>query len=202
LLKHAGDECQWIEDLVPPSWPVRSLTQGQATKKAVVDQLRRRPGWRIVHIAAHGLADRESDRFLALALTPPPPGKETPEDDGFLSLYEICTLPLPDCELAVLSACATNVGPLPPLEAGVTLASGFLSAGAHRVVASHWGVDDESTAKLMVAFFKKVVTAAAKKGEKVSYAQALQDARREMRKQTKWAAPFHWAPFVLVGPPD
>ena len=51
----------------------------------------------------------------------------------------------------MLSACETNVGPQLPLEAGVTLASGFLAAGARRVVASHWSGDDRSTAELMVA---------------------------------------------------
>src|SRR5438105_2071009 len=79
------------------------------------------------------------------------------------------------CELSVLSACVTNVGPQPPLEAGVTLAGGFLAAGARRVVASHWGVDDESTAELMATFFQKV-RADAKAGRPVAYAQALQQA--------------------------
>src|SRR5262249_61421821 len=125
----------WIKDLFAPP-QVRSLTRDQATKKAVVVELRRQPGWRIVHFAAHGLVHQEfGNRFGAIALTPPPPGKGTPEDDGFLSLHEICNLPLQGCELAVLSACWTNVGPLPPLEAGGTLASGFLSAGAPRGVA-------------------------------------------------------------------
>jgi hypothetical protein len=34
-----------------------------------------------------------------------------PEDDGFLSLHEIYALKLDQCELAVLSAYVTNVGP-------------------------------------------------------------------------------------------
>src|SRR5947209_12079205 len=114
---------------------------------------------------------------------------------------EIYTLPLQDCELAVLSACTTNVGPQRPLEAGVTLASGFLAAGARRVVASHWSVDDRSTAELMEAFFKEV-TGAARQGKQVSYPQALQQARRQVRGQARWSAPFYWAPFVLVGAPD
>src|SRR5947209_12528284 len=111
---------------------------------------------------------------------------------------EIYTLPLQDCELAVLSACTTNVGPQQPLEAGVTLASGFLAAGAHRVVASHWSVDDRSTAELMAAFFEEVTTAV-RKGQPVSYARALQQARRQVRNKPEWASPFYWAPFVLLG---
>jgi len=83
----------------------------------------------------------------------------------------------------------------------VTLASGFLAAGARRVVASHWSVDDESTATLMAAFFKGV-TAEENKGGRVRFAQALQRARRQVRGTPGWSAPFYWAPFVLIGPPD
>jgi CHAT domain-containing protein len=68
-----------------------------------------------------------------------------PDDDGFLSLHEVYQLPLKDCEPGVLSACSTNVGPQRPLEAGVPLASGFLAAGARRVVASPWSGAATST---------------------------------------------------------
>jgi CHAT domain-containing protein len=99
----------------------------------------------------------------------------------------------------VLSACSTNVGPPRPLEAGVTLAGAFLTAGARRVVASHWSVDDRSTADLMAAFFRDI-TAAAGKNEKIAYAAALRRAQRQVRDQQP--APFYWAPFVLIGPAE
>jgi CHAT domain-containing protein/tetratricopeptide (TPR) repeat protein len=175
---------------------VKALTGTQATEKAVVAFI---PGRHVVHIAAHGITDEHFDnQFGALVLTKPPPGQEAPDDDGFLSLHEIYGLNLDKCELAVLSACVTNVGPQPPLEAGVTLATGFLAAGARRVVASHWSVDDESTAELMAAFFKKIT--AAKPGEPVAYAEALQYARKQVRLDPRYQAPYFWAPFVLVGP--
>jgi CHAT domain-containing protein len=178
---------------------VTALERARATKRAVKEAM---DGKRVIHLAAHGLADeRLGNLFGALALTPPPPGGEAADDDGFLSLHEIYTLPLKDCELAVLSACKTNVGPQRPLEAGVTLASGFLAAGARRVVASHWSVADKSTAALMEAFFKEV-TAATERGERVSYARALRKARLKVRNTAQWSAPFYWAPFVLIGPAE
>jgi hypothetical protein len=105
---------------------VTSLTKAEVTERAVTAAL---PGKGVVHLAVHGLADEQpgSNLFAALVLLPTPGGKDT-SDDGFLSLHEIYTLPLKDCELAVLSACVTNVGPQQPLEAGVTLAGGFLAA--------------------------------------------------------------------------
>jgi CHAT domain-containing protein/tetratricopeptide (TPR) repeat protein len=178
---------------------VTALEEAKATEGAVRAAV---AGKRMIHLAAHGFADeRFGNLFGALAFTPPPPGRAGAEDDGFLSLHEIYRLPLQECELAVLSACVTNVGPQPPMEAGVTLAGAFLAAGARRVVASHWSVDDESTATLMEAFFAEVTTAS-RQGDPVLYAQALQKARRKVRETPKWSAPFFWAPFVLVGSAD
>lgn len=85
------------------------------------------------------------------------------------------------------------------MEAGVTLASGFLSAGARRVVASHWNVADKSTAVLMETFFQEV-TATARSGKEVDCARALQKARQKVRGRPEWSAPYFWAPFVLLGP--
>jgi CHAT domain-containing protein len=190
-------ESESIRRLFDPGHVV-ALEGPQARESAVVRAL---PGRSIVHVAAHGFADdRFGNLFGALALTPPPPGQETPGDDGFLSLHEIYALPLGDCELAVLSACVTNVGPQQPLEAGVTLASGFLSAGARRVVASHWSVNDRATALLMETFLAEA-TAADRQSGTVSYAQALQAARLRVRHEARWSSPYYWAPFVLLGPP-
>jgi CHAT domain-containing protein len=32
------------------------------------------------------------------------------------------------------------------------------------------------------------------------YAQALQTAKRWVRKQDKWKSPYYWGSFVLIGP--
>jgi CHAT domain-containing protein len=157
-------------------------------------------GKQMIHLAAHGFADEEfGNLFGALALAAPNPAD--PADDGFLTLHEIYALPLGECQLAVLSACVTNVGPQPPLESGVTLASGFLAAGARRVVASHWSVDDAATAELMAVYFQGL-TEAARQTRALPYARALQEGRLQLRRQERTAAPFYWAPFVLLGPPE
>jgi len=200
LLPATARESACLQQLFD-SKQVMALEGSGATEEAVVQVLRAAKP-RIVHFAVHGFADdRLGNLFGALAFTPPSSGQDRLDNDGFLSLHEIYTLPLQECELAVLSACETNVGPQPPLEAGVTLAGAFLAAGAHRVVASHWSVNDRSTAELMSAFFGET-TAAQRRGEAVNYAQALQKARLKIRNDPKWAAPHYWAPFVLIGPPE
>jgi tetratricopeptide (TPR) repeat protein len=177
---------------------VTALEGERATRAAVLAAL---PGRRFVHLAAHCFSDERDNLSGVMALAPVPGGKGAPADEGFLSRLEISHLPLQDCELAILSACVTNLGPQAPLEAGMTLAGGFLTAGARRVVASHWDVDDQATSALMEAFVAEF-TAAAKSGEKVSYAAALRQARLKVRARADWDTPFYWAPFVLLGPPS
>lgn len=48
--------------------------------------------------------------------------------------------------------------------------------------------------------FMKEIAAGQQKG--LSYGQALQHARQHVRNNPRWAAPFYWAPFVLIGPAD
>ena len=155
---------------------------------------------RFVHLAAHGLLDSKHENlFGAIALTPPVEGTELPENDGFLSLHEIYALNLRHCELAVLSACQTNVGTERPLEAGSTLARAFLAAGSRRVICSHWNVDDRSTAELIGTFCEQLSQQIHGGGD-VAYALALKSAQKKVRSHPEWSSPYYWAPFVLIGP--
>jgi CHAT domain-containing protein len=195
LLPATADEARRIRRYFPAEKTV-ALEGSGATERAFTAAV---AGRTVLHVAAHGFADdRFGNLFGALAFTPPPAGKKGDADDGFLSLHEIYRLPLGDCELAVLSACSTNVGPQRPLEAGVTLAGAFLAAGAQRVVASHWSVDDRSTAELMGGFFASVTDREKVRG----HAHALREARLALLRRDEWASPFYWAPFVLIGPPE
>lgn len=172
------------------------LQQGGAREPAVRDAI---GAQRYVHLATHGLVDeRRNDMFASLAVTPPPAVSVDPADDGFLQLHEIYELPLGEAELAVLSACDTNRAGQPENGEGVfALSRGFLAAGARRVVASQWAVDDESTANLMRVFFGSIASQEA--NGRVDYARALRDARRFVRDDPETADPYFWAPFVLTG---
>ena len=185
---------------VRQSFPTERVTAfggADATEAKVASAM---SGKRFIHLAAHGFADEAfGNAFAAIALSPPPKGREDPSNDGFLTLHEITRLKLTGCELTVLSACVTNVGPQRPMEAGVTLAGAFLGAGSRGVMASCWSVDDQATAELMGTFFGAVRPA---NGKGASYPDALKAARVAVRSKPGWEAPFYWAPFVYVGPPD
>jgi CHAT domain-containing protein len=75
---------------------------------------------------------------------------------------------------------------------GVTRA--FFYAGARRLVASLWDVDDQSTAALMESFYRKLQAGTAP-------AWALRDAKREVARSVRPAHrfPYYWASFVMVG---
>jgi CHAT domain-containing protein len=98
----------------------------------------------------------------------------------------------------VLSACETNVGAAVEAEGVFALSRGFLAAGARRVIASQWAVEDRSTAELMGSFFRRVAEAE-RAGTPVDYTRALRDAKRLIRSRPEWAHPYYWAPFVLTG---
>lgn len=197
-LPYSGYESQWVSDVFKKvgveSARLVEADASEANFRANAS------GRRLIHLACHGFADREhGNLFGALALAQS--GELTdPLADGFLSLAEIYDLNLKGCELAILSACETNLGPDQQGEGVWALSRGFLVAGARRVVASDWVVDDESAASLISYFCGGL----AKKDptlEHSDYGQALQAAKRWVRSQKKWEAPYYWASLVLIGPP-
>jgi tetratricopeptide (TPR) repeat protein len=154
------------------------------------------PGRRVLHFATHGfVTERRGNLLGGLALAAPAAGSR--DEDGLLQLHEIYELPL-SAELAVLSACETQLGPRLDGEGVFALSRGFLAAGCRRVVASLWPVSDESTAHLIGEFSRTVARGEGQRGA-AEQARALRDARLGTRADPRWADPFHWAPFVISG---
>jgi CHAT domain-containing protein len=112
--------------------------------------------------------------------------------NGSLELQHICNLNL-SAELVVLSACETALGKEVQGEGLVGLTRRFMYAGASRVLASLWNVDDVATAELMGRFYKAMAW------EGMSPASALRKAQFEMSAQERWRDPYYWAGFVLQG---
>jgi CHAT domain-containing protein len=146
--------------------------------------------YRIVHFATHGLLNSEHPELSGVILSLfDETGKR---QDGFLQLHEIYNLNLP-AELVVLSACQTALGKEIRGEGLIGLTRGFMYAGAPRVVASLWQVDDAATAGLMGDFYKKML------GEGRRPAAAIRAAQIHMWQQKQWQSPYYWAAFTLQG---
>jgi CHAT domain-containing protein len=147
--------------------------------------------YRIVHFATHGLLNNVHPELSGIVLSLV--DKEGRPQDGFLRLQDIYNLKLP-AELVVLSACQTGLGKEIKGEGFVGLTRGFMYAGAPRIVASLWKVDDRATSELMKRFYQGMLGP-----ERLSAAGALRQAQLWIWKQKQWREPFYWAAFVLQG---
>jgi CHAT domain-containing protein len=146
--------------------------------------------YRILHFATHGLLNTEHPELSGLVLSLV--DKTGKSQDGYLRMHEIYSLRLP-ADLVVLSACQTALGKEVKGEGLIGLTRGFMYAGAERVVASLWQVDDLATAELMKRFYRGMLK------EKMRPSEALRAAQLELMTQKRWAAPYFWAGFVMQG---
>jgi CHAT domain-containing protein len=146
--------------------------------------------YRVVHFATHGVFDNEQPELSGVYLSLFD-DRGRPQA-GFLTLQDVYSLRLP-VEVVVLSACNTALGRLVRGEGLVGIVRGFMYAGAERVVASLWKVDDEATAELMRLFYLEMFE------HRRSPAAALRQAQLLLHQQPRWRAPFFWAAFVLQG---
>jgi CHAT domain-containing protein/Tfp pilus assembly protein PilF len=146
--------------------------------------------YRIIHFSTHGLLNSMHPELSGIVLSLV--DQQGRPQDGFLRLHDIFNLKLP-ADLVVLSACQTGLGKEIKGEGLIGLTRGFMYAGAARVMASLWKVDDEATAELMKRFYEAMLKNDQRPGE------ALRTAQIGMLKQKRWHSPFYWAAFVLQG---
>jgi CHAT domain-containing protein len=99
-----------------------------------------------------------------------------------------------DAELVTLSACQTGLGKISKGEGVIGLSRALVYAGAKSIVVSFWSVADESTSDLMKSFYANTLD-----NPSAGYANSLRKAKLELKKNKKYAAPFYWAPFILIG---
>ncbi|HEU0172830.1 MAG TPA: tetratricopeptide repeat protein, partial [Blastocatellia bacterium] len=147
--------------------------------------------YRIVHFATHGMLNNIHPELSGIVLSLV--DKAGHQQDGFLRLQDIYNLKLP-AELVVLSACQTGLGKEIKGEGLIGLTRGFMYAGAPRIVASLWKVDDRATSELMKRFYQGLLGP-----EALSAAGALRQAQLSIWKQRQWREPYYWAAFVLQG---
>jgi CHAT domain-containing protein len=140
--------------------------------------------YRIVHIASHGFfGDSPEESFIMTY-------------DRLLDMDDLETLIKPGqlsprpVELIVLSACQTAEG---NDQAPLGLIGVALKSGARSGIGSLWPVSDNATQKLLPAFYRYL------KDQNTSKAQALRQACLELIRDKRFAHPFFWSAFILVG---
>lgn len=146
--------------------------------------------FRILHLATHAILNPTQPELSGVALSLYDASGRPRE--GLLRLHEIYRLKLP-IELVVLSGCQTALGNDIPGEGLLSLTRGFFHAGAARVLASMWSVQDRATAELMTTFYRGLLL------NHLPPAAALRAAQQKIRSQPGWASPYYWAGFTLQG---
>jgi CHAT domain-containing protein len=146
--------------------------------------------YRIIHLATHGLLNSDYPELSGIVLSLVDHNGR--EQAGFLDLSEIYKLKL-GADLVVLSACQTALGREIKGEGLIGLTRGFMHAGAPRVVASLWQVDDAATANLMREFYKAMLV------EGMRPAEAMRAAQMRTWINDQELSPYYWAAFTLQG---
>ena len=144
----------------------------------------------VVHFATHGIVDDARPDLSGLVLSTV--DRHGRPQDGFLRLRDIDALRLP-VSLVVLSGCRTGLGKDVRGEGLLGIVRAFMRAGAPRVVASLWEVDDRATAAFMREFYQALLVWGRPP------AAALREAQLALRSRERWRDPFYWAGFVLQG---
>jgi len=186
-LRFSREEADSIASLVPPN-EIFKLTDLAATKQTILtanlDQ------YRILHFATHSVSNTRWPELSGVVLSLVSQNGEP--EDGFLRLNEIYNLKL-NADLVVLSGCQTALGKQLRGEGLIGLTRGFMYAGAPRVIASLWSVDDRATAELMKRFYKAVLT------QGMRPAAALRAAQVSLLSEKGWDSPYYWAAFNFQG---
>jgi len=180
-------EADAIVAMAPPGMALRAVDFEASRATATSPVLAQ---YRIVHFATHGVLDNETPGLSGVVLSMY--GERGEAQDGVLRLHDIYELHLP-AELVVLSACNTALGRPVRGEGLVGIVRGFMYAGAKRVVASLWKVDDDATGEMMRRFYQGML----EKG--LSPAAALREAQVDLWRHDRWRPPYYWAAFVLQG---
>jgi CHAT domain-containing protein len=160
----------------------------EATPEALVRAAQQ--GGALLHIATYGHVDAYRPRLSALALTPDAARLES--GNSVFDLLNILNLRL-RARLVVLSASETSRGRLLAGEGVLGPAQAFLQAGAASVIASHWKVEDDTTAAFMTTFYEYLTR------DRLPVSAAL---RRAQLDQARRSPSHHWAAFSLYGRPD
>src|SRR5262249_51172929 len=136
-------EAETIAALVPPGQVFTALDFAASKTAVTAGGL---DGFRKLHFATHGVLDSRHPELSGLV--PSEYDQRGQPQDGVLRLNDIYNLRL-DADLVVLSACRTALGKEVRGEGLIGLTRGFMYAGAARVLASLWSVEDKATADLM-----------------------------------------------------
>ena len=173
-LKYGREEIDGIKSSVNKTFKTTLYDGKKATEKLFRELSNKNP--MILHISSHGEYDGDEKSIETdamenslLALSGANAGSDDILNDGIITAADIAQMSLRQCDMAVLSACNTGIGGK-GTDGIFGLQRGFKNAGVHSLLMSLKPVYDESTAKLMIAFYQGLAQGKSKR-------QSLLDAK-------------------------
>lgn len=140
-----------------------------------------------LHFATHGFINslEPKESYLLLAGQPDRLSVKDLIEDKYKLTFS-------GTRLVTLSACETNIGGYDPSAVYSSLSRAFSKAGAPTVVASLWSVNDVSTRETMTTFYKQLAAGQPK-------AEAMRRAQIKTMHDPRFAHPYYWSAFVVLG---
>jgi CHAT domain-containing protein len=160
--------------------------QGDATRLSFRDNA---PTGRILHVATHAQADTIDPLHSRILLAPATQPADGPDS---LLAKDIYNLKLNNVSLVTLSACETGLGRIARGDEILGFTRAFFYAGATSLIVSMWPVADESSALTMRTFYSQLAN-----GDEAI--DAMRTAQLAVLHNPRFAHPFFWAPFDLMG---
>ncbi len=188
-LPGSADEVRQIAGIYAPSL-ARTFTRFDANHDTLFSRQTARAS--IVHIATHAFVDNSRPELSGIALASLKEDHTT-RKDSFVPLRELTNLNL-SADLVVLSACATATGRHIQGEGIMDISRAFFRAGAARVMATLWEIQDGGNTPYMMAFYESL-----RRAGNSGAARAARVARESMWKSNEWRDPWFWAAFTLSG---
>ena len=143
----------------------------------------------IFHLAMHSQQDTTNSNYSFLIFS----RAEDTINDGKMYNYEI-GLSRINSPMVVLSACNTGLGTLHHGEGVMSLARGFILAGASSVIKTLWDVNDDISSGIITDFYHYLSLGKAKD-------EALRMAKLEYLKNSPptYSNPYYWAAYQVMG---
>jgi CHAT domain-containing protein len=143
----------------------------------------------IFHLAMHTVSDSMNSRYSYMLFGT----LNDTLEDGRLYNYEISLSRLKS-PMVVLSACNSGTGTLYHGEGLMSLARGFILAGASSVIMTSWEVNDEISADIISGFYHFLASGKRKD-------VALRRAKLKYLKESSpsYSGPYYWAAYEVLG---
>jgi len=183
-LPYVEEELREISSIVNAQLLFEEAFKSDRLEAAVRDR-----AFTAIHIATHAQFDTFAENTFVLAWDRP-----LTLDRLAQILHQNVTRHRHALELLVLSACETAEGNDRTV---LGFAGMGIRVGAHSTVGSLWNVNDRSTARLMTQFYRHLKEI--HDDGHINKAEALRQAQLDLLTDDRFASPYYWGPFVLVG---